>query len=297
MRHPRTTAIIIPTLNEASITATVDAVLAQSATGPAPEVIVVGRDDAGRIRARDGVRFVETARPVYPGEARNLGAAATDAEHLLFLDSDVVPAQGCIAALCRHLADHDCFASGAVHLRPAPYWPLATNIAMLHEYLDHWPAAPRPYLASLAFGVRHAAFDRTGGFEPTLRSAEDLDLFVRARRLGYELHFEPAARVSHTQAIGSFGALYRKFRTYGAYSGLVRRRHRAELGGDGWLRRPGLLRLGAPAIAAAVTMRVFLRSPALLRFGHTAPVVFVSKLAWCLGAAESPDPEGRSGQS
>ena len=286
MRSP-SVAIIVPMLNERSVVATVDALVPQRVGKARPEIIVVGRDDNCYVRRRPEVTFIETERPVFAGAARNIGAQSTGAELLLFADSDVAPSSGGAQRLVNWLGAQDCAVSAAVAIRRQGYWAMATNVAMLHEFLDTAPAGTRPYLASFAFGVRHSTFDRVHGFDPALRSAQDIDFFIRLRAAGAALVFDPTTRVRHVQAIASFSAVFRKFRTYGGNSIRVRLRHPDTFQTPRAMRDPRLLRLGGPAIAAWVTLRVFGRSPALARYLHAAPVVYASKLAWCVGAANA----------
>ena len=46
-----------------------------------------------------------------------------------------------------------------------------------------------------------------------------------------------------------------------------------------------VLRLLSPAIAMAVTAKIFVKHPCVRRYWYTAPVVFLAKIVWCWAAA------------
>jgi hypothetical protein len=75
---------------------------------------------------------------------------------------------------------------------------------------------------------------------------------------------------------------------FGRYS--VKLRPHADGGvGHRVLRHRLLLLALSPVMAAVVTARVFGKSGAGRHYISTAPAVFAAKLAWCWGAAHSPD--------
>jgi hypothetical protein len=54
------------------------------------------------------------------------------------------------------------------------------------------------------------------------------------------------------------------------------------------LRKPWILILFSPLLAAGATLRIY-RSAAMIRgYILLAPLVFISKIAWCFGAAHHP---------
>lgn len=54
-----------------------------------------------------------------------------------------------------------------------------------------------PFFATANAAFRRRALLETGGFDPGCPTGEDVDLSIRVARAGYELWFEPAARVTH----------------------------------------------------------------------------------------------------
>jgi GT2 family glycosyltransferase len=289
MPEPRT-SIVVPTLHDASLAATLRAVAAEIGPRTDVELIVAGLDRDENHRAVKAVRFVDTGERVYPGAARNAGAAEAQGRNLVFVDSDCLPQAGWLAALEAALAREPCGVGGAVAFEPDGYWSEADNVALFHEFLATRPPARRRYLASLNFAIDRTLFERHGGFDPTLRSAEDLDLTARLDRAGVPLYFEPRAVVRHRPSRRTAGGVWRHHFTYGANSARVRLRYPDVLAAPSILRSRALMAILSPTIATLTTARIFLREPGTLPYLRTAPAVFLTKLAWCWSVAASRRP-------
>lgn len=277
-------SVVIPSLDDPTLPRVAAGVLAQDDADDL-EVIVAGRADRSRLPDDPRLSVVGSAQRLYPGAARNLGAARATGDRLLFLDEDCVPLPGWLAAHRRYGEDARCVVGGGVRYALGGYWTLADNVSLLHEFHADLPAGPRRFLPSLNLAVPRAVWEEVGGFDSSLRSAEDLDLTARIGRAGYPLHFEPDAAILHAPARRGPGAVLGHFLTYGANSIRVRRRHPDVFGRPLALRWPLVLLLGAPLISAATTARIFLTEPPARRHWHTAPVVFLTKIAWCVSAA------------
>lgn len=279
------TTVIVPTLGDSSLEATLAAIGREIGDRDDVEVVVAGLDQAGRHKQLEGARYESTAGQLFPGGARNHGAAAARGQRLLFVDEDCVPAAGWLAHMEARLGNEQCAVGGGVRFEPEPYWSRADNVALFHEFFASRPAGARRYLASLNFGIARALFERVGGFDASLRSAEDLDLTAKLWRAGAPLYFEPSAAVVHRPARRSWRTLWRHHFTYGANSARVRLRHPDVLGAPPLLRSRAAMALLSPAVALATTARIFLREGVPLADWPTAPGVFLAKLAWCWSVA------------
>lgn len=54
-----------------------------------------------------------------------------------------------------------------------------------------------PFFATANAAFRREALQRVGGFDPCCDTGEDIDLSIRVARAGYELWFEPTAKITH----------------------------------------------------------------------------------------------------
>ena len=80
----------------------------------------------------------------------------------------------------------------------------------------------------------------------------------------------------------------------GRYSTKVDPRYAAQEGLPWLLRTRAGLVLGAPLLAAGATWRIFVPRQDLWNCWYVAPTVYISKLAWCVGAATHPWKRKRS---
>ena len=186
-------AVVIPARNAAAtIARTLAAVAAQ--THPAAEVVVVdagSTDDTVAIAESAGVRVVRQPA-TGPSEARNRGAAATDAPLIAFTDADCFPAPDWLENGVRALDRAD-LVQGAVRPERAP-GPFERTL---------WVIEPSALWESANLLVTRDLLDRIGGFEEWIAPAigksfgEDMWLGWRARRAGAVTAFAAGARVEH----------------------------------------------------------------------------------------------------
>ncbi len=189
-------AVIIPMRNaEAYIAQSIGSVLEQGHLAPdeMPEVVVVddGSTDASCVVVRRLVdRFPHRIRLVRTSAenaatARNIGALATEADRLMFLDADDVIAPGTIAALTAALRTvTDGFAvgpwfrlesvDGAWRSAPPSCRPRLADEDPLAAWLSGWYHPPCSVLWS------REAFERAGRWEDGLAMNQDGDLAMRA---------------------------------------------------------------------------------------------------------------------
>ena len=148
-----------------------------------------------------------------PAASRNTGAAAATGKALAFCDADDVVGPGWVAAMGEALRVHE-FVTGPLDLE-------ALNAPWLVESRGRRFAAERPvfedlfpYASSCNVGLQRTVFERIGGFDPSWRVGEDIELSLRLWLSGVEVHFEPAA-VVHYRYRPTLGATFRQARAYG----------------------------------------------------------------------------------
>lgn len=285
------TSIIIPSLNSPIIDRVIAPVLRQAREQPNCDVIVVGKDDAGLLKANEAITFIDTGVPVLAGVARNRGITATDAEVLIFLDSDCIPEPHWLS---EHLAAQESghrVVSGGIVPAGDNYWHLVYNLTLFHEVLNVVPPGPRDFLATLNLSVHRSVIETAGAMDEDVDRGEDVDWTTRMRKAGIQPYFWPKAAIYHEHNRRTMSTVWRDC----ALSGFHMRRLRLEH--SGWLQAPRLLRyrrlvlILSPFIAAWATMRIIFRRPVILRrFPFTIPAIFLTKIAWCWGASRSSAP-------
>lgn len=173
-------SVIIPTLNESELLpGLLDRLNRQ--TFRDFEVIVA---DAG---SKDGTREICRSRGVVlteggmPAVGRNRGAAVARGERLFFLDADVMPPDDFLEKAIGEMTSEG--------MRLATCWfepdsdnPIDLLLFELANYFVKLNLSTDPHAGGFAIFVDHDLFDRVGGFDESLRLAEDHDFVKRAAR-------------------------------------------------------------------------------------------------------------------
>lgn len=282
-------SIVIPNLHSPVVGQVLENVLAQchEASGGV-DVWVVGQDRYGQVEPSDRIHLISTPQPVPPARARNLGAAASDGQMLIFLDADCIPQPGWLAAMLEAAARWpDAGAISGAMLPDGDTFALhCGQIARFHEHLYLNPPGPRRSLASFSLLVPRKVWTKVGGFDERFLFAagEDLDLTIRIVQQGYALCFAPQARIRHRPRRANWRAQWAHDWRGGTQAIVVRRAYAGYYGMSRWMFKPWVWSLFSVPIALARTAQIFTR-PRLWRYGYCAPWVFLSRLAWCWGAA------------
>ena len=292
MVHNMKTAVIIPSLNSPIIDQIITGVLHQEHITHQPEIVIVGKDDYGKIPPDSPVTFIDTEKPVLAAIARNRGARATDAELLLFLDSDCIPTPTWLAAHQEaHQAGHK-VVSGSVLPKGTNYWHITYNLTLFHEILSLNDAGPRNFLATLNLSVEREVFNTIGGMNETINRVEDVDWTTRIRRAGIQPYFWPSAAINHLHNRSTPQAVWRDCALSGYHMRQLRLTHQDLLTAPGLLRYPRLVLLFSPIIATWATGRILWKRPYILKkFWYTIPAISWTKLAWCWGASQVTEPK------
>lgn len=215
-------SVVIPARDAAGVVGDqLDALTAQGWDGSWEVVVAVdagstdGTAEVVRRRAGRGprIRVVDAPAGAGPGASRNVGAEAASGTAFAFCDADDVVAEGWVAAMGDALRGHE-FVTGPLELdRLNPAWIVE---ARGRSFADRRPVFEGilPYASSCNLGLRRPLFERAGGFDPTWRVGEDLELSLRLWLSGAEVHFEPAALV-HYRYRPTLRSTYRQARSYG----------------------------------------------------------------------------------
>lgn len=157
-------------------------------------------------------------------------AMSSEADYILWLDSDMVFPPDLLTKLMSHMSDPDVdFVTGLYYRRVAPYSPVlfskleqAENGFSFAEY-DEIPDEPFE-VAGCGFGAVlmrtsvaiDVAINNSGRmFDPLLGAGEDLSFCWRARQLGHKIICDPSVslgHVGHTIITREFASAYNKSR-------------------------------------------------------------------------------------
>jgi GT2 family glycosyltransferase len=228
---------------------------------------------------------------VWAATARKRGANNTDADLLIFLDSDCLPTDKWLAEhIAAHAAGHR-VVSGSVLPQGDSYWHLTYNLTLFHEVLSFNPPGPRDFLATLNLSVARGVFLQIGGMDETVNRVEDVEWTTRMRRAGIQPYFWPKATVRHAHNRQTLEAVWRDCALSGYHMRQLRLQQSDLLQAPGVLKYPRLVWGLSPFIAAWATGRIMANRPRLMTgFWPVLPGIYLTKIAWCWGASRRSAP-------
>jgi glycosyltransferase involved in cell wall biosynthesis len=279
-------SVIIPARHAPLLPRVLESVLSPAHQTQLIEVIVISADEV--VFGDERVKWLRTDQPQTAPVARNLGIQAAQGEWLAFIDADCLAAPQWLDRLLSAAQRGYRVVGGGVEFGRAAYWGDVHNVSMLHEFHVSAPSGPRRFLPTLNLLVQRSVYDEVGGMNEQFRRAQDLEWTARMTAHGIALWFEADAAVTHCPQ-RTRGSLWRDYRETGKASYQVRARSIEQQPLPHWLNTSRRLRVLSPIIAAAVTARIYLKRPALLKHLITAPGVWFTKLAWCFGAADAAE--------
>lgn len=226
-------AVIVPMLDAAdTVGEQLEALTRQTFAGDW-EVVVA--DNGSRDRSREvalgygerlPLRLVDASDIRGVAHARNVGARATRAPLLAFVDADDVVADDWLEHIEAALQSHPAVASRFDKARLNPPDLQATrNLAQEHGLGEHNYARFLPHAGGSGLAVRREVHEAVGGFDERLLRLQDTDYSWRLQLAGHALHYEPAA-VLHVRFRPSGAASLKQAFLYGRYNGHLYHRYR-----------------------------------------------------------------------
>ena len=158
-----------------------------------------------------------------PGQSRNYGAACSEGEYLLILDSDVVLPTGYIAAIDEELQREPADAFGGPDRAHESFTD--TQKAISYSMTSFFTTGgirggkkklDKFYPRSFNMGIRRDVYERLGGFSK-MRFGEDIDFSIRIFKAGCSCRLFPKAWVWHKRRTD-----FRKFWRQVYNSGIAR---------------------------------------------------------------------------
>lgn len=157
------------------------------------EIVVVddgSTDGSGRVAREFGARCLRQDRRG-PGAARNAGVAAAGGDAIAFLDADDLWLPSKLRLQAQRLDEAPGLAAVVSRVRLF----LEPGCTPPAHVLRTWAGEERAGWLPSTLLVRRAAFLAVGPFDESLRSAEDVDWFARARACSLPMELLPEALV------------------------------------------------------------------------------------------------------
>ena len=285
MTH-ETISIIIPAARTERLPQILEALAKQQVeTAVFDTWIVCNEDDMGIIPQPDEtVHLLPVASDAKAPVRRNAGMAAANGDIFLFLDDDCVPAPDLVQ---RHLYGQrqgQQVVGGSVTFPSRPYLQLADNVSAFHDLLSFTQAGLRPYLVTANMSVHRNVVDDVGNMCPDLARADDLQWTTRFRKHGYPLYFDPQAIVLHLPPRHTWSALWHHWVSDAPDTIRVRLEWADMLNTPSLAFHRNVFLWGMPFVSLWATWRTFDHWQTWRQYWHTLPIVFLTKMAWCLSA-------------
>ncbi len=283
---PEPVSVIMPVLNEEEhLAASVRGVLGQDYAGTIDLVLAVGPSDdrtqeiADRLAREDPrVRVIDNPSGTTP-EGLNLAVGASLFDIIVRVDAHVEMPPDYIRTAVEVLRRTGAAnVGGRMEARGRTPFEQAVAVAYMSRiglggggfHMADTPEGPAETVFLGAF--RRDALERVGGFDPTLRRAQDWDLNFRLRSMGETVWFTPVLRVTYRPR-STVGALARQFFTTGQWRREVMRR-RPETASARYLAPPVAVVLTAAGVLAGVGGA--LGGPRGLSLGWALPVAYAA---------------------
>lgn len=172
------------------------------------ELIVVDGNSTDRTReiAGKGGKVLIDPKPNI-GAARNTGVKAANGEIIFFTNADTKASKDLLKIYEKLFEDKDVVAA------TGPLVPLEKTTRFIA--FGYWFASVvlakisfmtgKPAISGSNFAVRKSAFKKSGGFDETLTTYEDLDLAHRLSKMGKVLYINDAKVATSTRRIVKWG--------------------------------------------------------------------------------------------
>lgn len=177
-----------------------------------------------------GAEIVRLQSNTGPGAARNAGLTLVDTPFVAFVDTDVDVDEATLLRLLTHL-DDPTVALAAPRITADDGSDVLSRFERRHSPLDMGGSPARiaattrvSYVPAAVLVCRTDAVRGVGGFDPTLRYGEDVDLVWRLNESGHRCRYEPRCAARHHSRASLRAWLAQRFR-YGTSAAPLAERH------------------------------------------------------------------------
>lgn len=209
-------------------------------TRKAYEIIIVedGSSDTCEHIVRNFVSFLPV-RYYYktnsgPGSTRNYGAAKSNGDYLIFLDSDCILPPRYIEEIEKELNNRDADAFGGPDRADESFTRIqkAINYSMTSFFTTGGIRGGKKkmdkfYPRSFNMGIKKSVFEALGGFS-AMRFGEDIDLSTRVFKGGYNCRLFPDAWVYHKRRT-DFRKFFKQVFAFGTARIVIQKKHPGSL--------------------------------------------------------------------
>ncbi len=183
-------SIVVPAFNESENLLRLLQSIAAAADDAATDILVVDNhstDETADLAREAGVQVLRPPQKQTIAALRNLGAAATSGEIIVFIDADMEVPADWFDVLTTEFDDPTVDGVGIVEDIPAAA-PWFAQIWSRRTLARRSKRRKADFLPGRNIAVRRDVFDRIGGFSDQLRTSEDKDFTMRAKQSGAALY-------------------------------------------------------------------------------------------------------------
>lgn len=152
------------------------------------------------INLPSNVKLIFTSSLLYPGKARNVGAANANSDFLAFIDADCVPSPNWLSEVYSSLKNVDKIVIGPI-FNLYPFHPVASvdNLLQFIDFQKHHQNKNINHFPGCNFGITKNLFNQTEGFPEQFINGEDVMFSqVAIKENNGKIFYNPKMIVKHS---------------------------------------------------------------------------------------------------